>query len=48
MTAKNNKTYYLLILDRRGSMQTPAEMAISSFNEQLQLIKKLNRKSNDQ
>jgi Mg-chelatase subunit ChlD len=48
MTAKNNKTYYLLILDRSGSMESSAKMAISSFNEQLQLIRKLNRKYTDQ
>lgn len=44
MPTKNAKTYYLLILDRSGSMQSSAEIAISSLNEQLQLIRKLNVK----
>jgi len=48
MIAKNNKTYYLLILDRSGSMESSADMAISSFNEQLQLIRRINKKYDDQ
>ncbi|HZK06600.1 MAG TPA: vWA domain-containing protein [Bacteroidales bacterium] len=48
MTTKNTKTYYLLILDRSGSMLNVADLAISSFNEQLQLIKKLDEKYQDQ
>lgn len=48
MEKSDNKIYYLLILDRSGSMQSCAQSAISSFNEQLQLIKSLNRKYKDQ
>ncbi len=35
---KNKKTYYLLILDRSGSMQDCVNETISGFNEQLQMI----------
>jgi len=35
---KNKKTYYLLILDKSGSMQSCADETISGFNEQMQMI----------
>lgn len=36
-----NVIHYVLILDKSGSMQDIKELAISSFNEQVEVIKKL-------
>lgn len=38
---KNKKTYYLLVLDRSGSMQDCMHETISGYNEQVQMIKEL-------
>ena len=38
---KNKKTYYLLILDRSGSMSDCVNETIAGYNEQLQMIKDL-------
>jgi hypothetical protein len=35
---KNKKTYYLLILDKSGSMQSCVNETIGGFNEQLLII----------
>jgi len=45
---KNNKTYYLLILDKSGSMQDCVNETISGFNEQLQMIEKMKVKFPEQ
>jgi len=44
----NNKTYYHLILDRSGSMESCARATISGFNEQLQMIQDMQRIHSDQ
>jgi len=41
---KIKKTYYLLILDKSGSMESCRKETINSFNEQLQTIKQLQKK----
>ncbi|TAH43992.1 MAG: VWA domain-containing protein [Bacteroidetes bacterium] len=38
---KNKKTYYLMILDRSGSMQDCVQETINGFNEQIQMIRDL-------
>ncbi|MFM9052295.1 MAG: hypothetical protein ACKOKF_08255 [Bacteroidota bacterium] len=38
---KNKKTYYLLVLDRSGSMQVCLHDTISGYNEQVQMIRDL-------
>lgn len=38
---KNKKTYYLLVLDRSGSMQMCLNETISGYNEQVQMIRDL-------
>jgi hypothetical protein len=38
---KNNKTYYQIILDRSGSMESCRSETIDGFNEQVQMIKDL-------
>ena len=38
---KNKKTYYLLILDKSGSMQSCVNETIGGFNEQVQMIRNL-------
>jgi len=45
---KNKKTYYLLILDRSGSMSDCVNETISGFNEQMQMIKDLQRRYPEQ
>lgn len=45
---KNKKTYYLLILDRSGSMQDCANETISGFNEQIQMISDLQKRHPEQ
>lgn len=45
---KNKKTYYLLILDRSGSMSDCVSETISGFNEQIQMIKDLQRRHPEQ
>lgn len=45
---KNNKTYYLLILDKSGSMQDCVNETISGFNEQLEMIEKMRKKFPEQ
>jgi len=45
---KNKKTYYQLILDKSGSMQSCREDTIASFNEQIQMIKRLDKKYPEQ
>ena len=44
----NNKTYYHLILDRSGSMTSCADATISGFNEQIQMIRDMQRLHSDQ
>ena len=39
----NNKTYYHLILDQSGSMSSCVNETISGFNEQLQMIRDMQR-----
>jgi protein-tyrosine-phosphatase len=45
---KNKKTYYLLILDRSGSMNDCVNETISGYNEQLQMIRDLQQRHQDQ
>lgn len=45
---KNEKTYYLLILDKSGSMHDCQEETISGFNAQLKMIKELEEKFPEQ
>lgn len=45
---KNKKTYYLLVLDRSGSMQDCVNETISGFNEQVQMIRDLKRRFPEQ
>ena len=45
---KNKKTYYLLILDKSGSMEYVINETATGFNEQVQLIKSLKSKYPDQ
>ncbi|HQW23640.1 MAG TPA: VWA domain-containing protein [Bacteroidia bacterium] len=45
---KNRKTYYLMILDRSGSMSDCIQETISGFNEQIQMINDLQRRNSDQ
>jgi uncharacterized protein YegL len=45
---KNKKTYYLLILDRSGSMQDCVNETISGFNEQIQMIGDLQKRYAEQ
>ena len=45
---KNNKTYYLLILDKSGSMQDCVNETIGGFNEQLQMIEQMRVKFPEQ
>lgn len=45
---KNKKTYYLLILDRSGSMNDCLNQTISGFNEQVQMIIGLQQRFPDQ
>jgi len=45
---KNKKTYYLLVLDRSGSMQDCVGETISGFNEQVQMIRDLQKKYPEQ
>ena len=44
----NNKTYYHLILDQSGSMSSCVNETISGFNEQLQMIRDMQRVHADQ
>ncbi len=39
----NNKTYYHLIIDQSGSMSNCVNETISGFNEQLQMIRDMQR-----
>jgi len=41
---KNKKTYYLLILDKSGSMASVIRPTVEGFNEQVQMIKNLQEK----
>lgn len=41
---KSSKTYYLMILDRSGSMESCKEETLSGFNEQIQMIRDLQDK----
>ena len=45
---KNKKTYYLLILDRSGSMNDCINETISGYNEQLQMIRDLQNRYPEQ
>ena len=45
---KNKKTYYLLILDKSGSMEHVIEETSAGFNEQAQLIRSLKGKYPEQ
>jgi uncharacterized protein YegL len=45
---KNKKTYYLLILDKSGSMGSVISKTIEGFNEQVQMIKSLQQKYPEQ
>jgi uncharacterized protein YegL len=45
---KNKKTYYLLVLDRSGSMQDCVQETISGFNEQIQMIRDLQKRFPEQ
>ncbi len=45
---KNKKTYYLLILDRSGSMQDCVKETISGYNEQIQMIRDLQKRFPEQ
>ncbi len=45
---KNKKTYYLLILDSSGSMSDCLNETISGFNEQIQMIKDLDKRFPEQ
>lgn len=45
---ENKKTYYLLILDRSGSMNDCIHETISGYNEQLQMIRDLQRRYPEQ
>ena len=45
---KNKKTYYLLILDRSGSMNDCVNETISGYNEQLQMIRDLQNRFPEQ
>jgi uncharacterized protein YegL len=45
---KNKKTYYLLVLDRSGSMQDCISETISGFNEQIQMIRSLQNRFPEQ
>lgn len=45
---KNKKTYYHLILDRSGSMQDCVRETISGFNEQVQMIRNLQKRFPEQ
>jgi uncharacterized protein YegL len=45
---KSNTTHYLLILDRSGSMTTCLDDTLSGFNEQIQMIRDLQRRHPDQ
>ena len=45
---KNKKTYYLLILDKSGSMQSCVNETIGGFNEQLQMIENMRRRFPEQ
>lgn len=45
---KNKKTYYLLVLDKSGSMQSCENETISGFNEQVQMIRNLQKRFPDQ
>jgi len=45
---KNKKTYYLLILDKSGSMGSVINETVNGFNEQVQLIKDLQYKYPEQ
>ncbi len=42
------ETHYLLILDKSGSMSSLRDKTISSFNEQIQTIKRLDKEFTDQ
>jgi hypothetical protein len=44
----NKKTYYHIILDQSGSMQDCLQSTISGFNEQLQVIKSLQKRFPEQ
>ena len=41
---ENKKTYYLLILDKSGSMESIANKTVAGYNEQVQMIKELQNK----
>ena len=45
---ENTKTYYLLILDKSGSMSSIANETVTGFNEQVQMIKSLQEKYPEQ
>ena len=45
---KNTKTYYLLILDKSGSMDNVISETVNGFNEQVQMIKNLKEKYPEQ
>lgn len=45
---KNKKTYYLLVLDKSGSMQSCENETISGFNEQVQMIRNLQKRFTEQ
>jgi uncharacterized protein YegL len=45
---KTNKTYYLLILDRSGSMSSCAADTLSGYNEQIQMIRDMQRRHPEQ
>lgn len=44
----NNKTYYHLIIDKSGSMSSCVNETISGYNEQIQMIRDLQRLNPDQ
>jgi hypothetical protein len=48
MNVKNKKTYYQIILDKSGSMCDCIESTVNGFNEQMQMIKSLQKKFSEQ
>ena len=48
MNVKNKKTYYQIILDKSSSMSDCIESTVNGFNEQMQMIKRLDIKFPEQ
>ena len=48
MNVKNKKTYYQIILDKSSSMSDCIESTVNGFNEQMQMIKRLDDKFSEQ